>query len=39
MNATNSRKMSVKKHSMEPKHGVPGHYRPAQPPRGVYEYV
>ena len=23
--------MSVKKHSMELVHGVPGHYRPAQP--------
>ena len=25
------REMSVKKHYMDPLHGVPGHYRPAQP--------
>ena len=31
MNATNDSKMSAKKHYMEPQHGVPGHYRPAQP--------
>ena len=31
MNATSGRKMSVKKHYMEPQHGVPGQYRAAQP--------
>ena len=31
MNETIGREMSVIKYYMEPQHGVPGHYRPAQP--------